>query len=97
MRTIRWLRPYRWPLLVSILLHVGFLLLLIGAKPATGSNRKTIVPLLSLNAIPELGKSQLKRPTSKEQPKEKKTSKNRECVPYTGEGRVVESANTCLG
>ena len=75
MQTLRWLRPYRWPLLVSILLHFGFLLLLIGAKPATGSNRKTIVPLLSLNAIPKLGKSQLKRPTSKEQPKEKKTSK----------------------
>ena len=74
MRTLRWLRPYLWPLLVSILLHVSFLLLLIGAQPATGSNRKTIVPLLSLNAIPELGKSQLKRPTSKEQPNGKKTS-----------------------
>ena len=58
MRSLRWLRPYRWPLLVSILLHVGFLLLLIGTQPAAGSNRRTIVPLLSLNSIPELGKSQ---------------------------------------
>ena len=83
MRTLRWLGPYRWPLLVSILLHVGFLLLLIGAQPATGSNRKTIVPLLSLNAIPELGKSQLKRPTSKEQPKEKKTPKKSKKIEVT--------------
>ena len=83
MRTLRWLRPYRWSLLVSILLHFSFLLLLIGAQPATGSNRKTIVPLLSLNAIPELGKSQLKRPTSKEQPKEKKTSKKSKKIEVT--------------
>ena len=83
MRTLRWLRPYRWPLLLSILLHFGFLLLLIGAKPATGSNRKTIVPLLSLNTIPKLGKSQFKRPTSKEQPKEKKTSKKSKKIEVT--------------
>ena len=76
MRSLRWLRPYRWPLLVSILLHVGFLLLLIGTQPAAGSNRRTIVPLLSLNSIPELGKSQPQRPSSKEQPK--KTTKTKE-------------------
>lgn len=71
MRSLRWLRPYRWPLLVSILLHVGFLLLLIGTQPAAGSNRRTIVPLMSLNSIPELGKSQPQRPSSKEQSKAK--------------------------
>src|SRR6056300_712329 len=75
MRSLRWLRPYRWPLLVSILLHVGFLLLLIGTQPASGSNRRTTVPLLSLNSIPELGKSQPKRPSSKEQAKEKTKAK----------------------
>ncbi|MGA0888465.1 MAG: TonB family protein [bacterium] len=75
MRSLRWLRPYRWPLLVSILLHVGFLLLLIGTQPASGSNRRTTVPLLSLNSIPELGKSQPKRPPSKEQSKEKTKAK----------------------
>ena len=75
MRSLRWLRPYRWPLLVSILLHVGFLLLLIGTQPAAGSNRRTIVPLLSLNSIPELGKSQPQRFSSKEQSKEKTKTK----------------------
>ena len=76
MRSLRWLRPYRWPLLVSILLHVGFLLLLIGTQPAAGSNRRTIVPLLSLNSIPELGKSQPQRPSYKE--KLKKNTKTKE-------------------
>ena len=75
MRSLRWLRPYRWSLFVSILLHVGFLLLLIETQPASGSNRRTIVPLLSLNSIPELGKNQPKRPSSKEQPKEKTKTK----------------------
>ena len=75
MRYLRWLRPYRWSLLVSILLHVGFLLLLIGTQPASGSNRRTTVPLLSLNSILELGKSQPKRPQSKEQAKEKTKAK----------------------
>ncbi len=49
--------------------------MLIGTQSASGSNRRTIVPLLSLNSIPELGKSQPKRPSSKEQPKEKTKSK----------------------
>ena len=75
MRSLRCLRPYRWSLFVSILLHVGFILLLIETQPASGSNRRTIVPLLSLNSIPELGKSQPKRPSSKEQPKEKTKTK----------------------
>ena len=76
MRSLRWLRPYRWPLLVSILLHVGFLLSLLGTQPAAGSNRRTIVPLLSLNSIPELGKSKPQRPSYKE--KLKKNSKTKE-------------------
>ena len=75
MRSLRWLRPYRWPLLVSILLHVGFLMLLIGTQPAAGRNRRTIVPILSLNSIPELGKSQPQRFSSKEQSKEKTKTK----------------------
>ena len=75
MQSLRLLRPYRWPLLVSILLHVGFLLLLIGTQPAAGSNRRTIVPLLSLNSVPELGKSQPQRPSSKEQLKKNAKTK----------------------
>ena len=71
MRSLRLLRPYRWPLLVSILFHLGFLLLLIGTQPAAGSNRRTIVPILSLNSIPEIGKSQPQRFSSKEQSKQK--------------------------
>ncbi len=83
MRSLRWLRPYRWPLLVSILLHVWFLLLLIGTQPASGSNRRTIVPLLSLNAIPELRKSHPKGPTSKVQPKKKITTKEPKKIEVT--------------
>ena len=62
-------------------------MLLIGTQPAAGSNRRTIVPLLSLNLIPELGKSQPQRSSSKEhlkkntktkEPKQSKVKKTTE-------------------
>ena len=60
MRLMPWLREYRWSLFFSGVLHLGFLLVLGNANSASGSNRKTVVPLISLSELPDLGNARFK-------------------------------------